>query len=195
MSLMTWFTVKIWSVIYNMLTIMLWIMNELLGRYVIQQPHWWLIWGVLVRTSVPWKTSPNTWQLSWKIIKNKTGQLTYISHRTPINQCFYCDFATLWKAFEFGKTSQENIYLFSKTVPYWHITFNIQLILSYQTISLFKGIVHLNTIFSYMKFNKIWNLNHPVYWNYLCWFSHTSILVYIVFCIINPIWQNASIDR
>ncbi len=27
----------------------------------------------------------------------------------------------------------------------------------------FKGIVHLNIIFSYMKFNKICNLDHPVY--------------------------------
>ncbi len=26
-----------------------------------------------------------------------------------------------------------------------------------------KGIVHLNIIFSYMKFNKICNLDHPVY--------------------------------
>ncbi len=28
---------------------------------------------------------------------------------------------------------------------------------------LFKGIVHLNIIFSYMKVNKICNLDHPVY--------------------------------
>ncbi len=27
----------------------------------------------------------------------------------------------------------------------------------------FKGIVHLNIIFSYMKVNKICNLDHPVY--------------------------------
>ncbi len=26
-----------------------------------------------------------------------------------------------------------------------------------------KGIVHLNIIFSYVKFNKICNLDHPVY--------------------------------
>ncbi len=26
-----------------------------------------------------------------------------------------------------------------------------------------KGMVHLNIIFSYMKFNKICNLDHPVY--------------------------------
>ncbi len=26
-----------------------------------------------------------------------------------------------------------------------------------------KGLVHLNIIFSYMKFNKICNLDHPVY--------------------------------
>ncbi len=26
-----------------------------------------------------------------------------------------------------------------------------------------EGEVHLNTIFSYMKFNKICNLNHPLY--------------------------------
>ncbi len=29
---------------------------------------------------------------------------------------------------------------------------------------LFKGIVHLNTIRLYMKFNQICNLNHPIYW-------------------------------
>ncbi len=28
---------------------------------------------------------------------------------------------------------------------------------------LLEGIVHLNIIFSYMKFNKICNLDHPVY--------------------------------
>ncbi len=49
---------------------------------------------------------------------------------------------------------------------------------------LLKGIVHLNIIFSYMKFNKICNLDHPVYWNYLCWFSATCISEYFVFCII-----------
>ncbi len=27
----------------------------------------------------------------------------------------------------------------------------------------FKGIAHLNIIFSYMKFNKICNLDHPVF--------------------------------
>ncbi len=27
----------------------------------------------------------------------------------------------------------------------------------------FKGIVHLNIIISYMRFNKIRNLDHPVY--------------------------------
>ncbi len=31
------------------------------------------------------------------------------------------------------------------------------------TLLVFKGIVHLNIIFSYMKDKKICNLNHPVY--------------------------------
>ncbi len=48
----------------------------------------------------------------------------------------------------------------------------------------FKGIVHLNIIFSYMKFNKICNLDQPVYQNYLCWFSATCISEHCVFCII-----------
>ncbi len=31
------------------------------------------------------------------------------------------------------------------------------------TESHFKGIIHLNTIFSFMKYNKICNLNHLLY--------------------------------
>ncbi len=31
------------------------------------------------------------------------------------------------------------------------------------SLNKFKGIVHLNIIFSYMKVNKICNLDHPVY--------------------------------
>ncbi len=34
---------------------------------------------------------------------------------------------------------------------------------SHLIYSMFKGIVHLNIIFSYMKVNKICNLDHPVY--------------------------------
>ncbi len=49
---------------------------------------------------------------------------------------------------------------------------------------LIKGIVHLNITFSYMKVNKICNLDHPVYYNYLCWFSATCISEHFVFCII-----------
>ncbi len=36
-----------------------------------------------------------------------------------------------------------------------------------------------------MKFNKICNLHHPVYLNYLCWFSATCISEHFIFCIIN----------
>ncbi len=43
-----------------------------------------------------------------------------------------------------------------------------------------KGTVHLNIIFSYMKFHNICNLDHP----YLCWFSATWISEHFVFCII-----------
>ncbi len=35
-------------------------------------------------------------------------------------------------------------------------------------VAIIKGIVHLNIIFSYMKVNKICNLDHPVYKIYLC---------------------------
>ncbi len=35
-----------------------------------------------------------------------------------------------------------------------------------------------------MKFNKICNLDHPVYSNYLCWFSATCISKHFVFSII-----------
>ncbi len=35
-----------------------------------------------------------------------------------------------------------------------------------------------------MKVNKIYNLDHPVYLNYLCWFSATYISEHFVFCII-----------
>ncbi len=45
-------------------------------------------------------------------------------------------------------------------------------------------IVHLNIIFSYMKFNKIFSLYHPVNWNYLCWFSATCTSEHFAFCII-----------
>ncbi len=44
--------------------------------------------------------------------------------------------------------------------------------------------VHINIIFSYMKFNQICNLDHPVYSNYLCWIFATCISEYFVFCII-----------
>ncbi len=55
----------------------------------------------------------------------------------------------------------------------------------YHTVTPYiKGIVHLNIIFSYMKVNKICNLDHPVYYNYLCWFSATFISKHFVFCII-----------
>ncbi len=36
-----------------------------------------------------------------------------------------------------------------------------------------------------MKFDKVYNFNHPVLLKiYLSWFSHTCILVHVVFCII-----------
>ncbi len=35
-----------------------------------------------------------------------------------------------------------------------------------------------------MKVNKICNLDHPVYKNYLCWFSATYISEHFIFCII-----------
>ncbi len=35
-----------------------------------------------------------------------------------------------------------------------------------------------------MNFNEICNLDHPVYYNYLCWFSATCISKHFVFCII-----------
>ncbi len=35
-----------------------------------------------------------------------------------------------------------------------------------------------------MKVNKICNFDHPVYYNYLCWFSATYISEHFVFCII-----------
>ncbi len=51
----------------------------------------------------------------------------------------------------------------------WHSTTHFK-ILHIENLSLhivwrrpFKGIVHLNIIFSYMKVNKIRNLDHPVY--------------------------------
>ncbi len=35
-----------------------------------------------------------------------------------------------------------------------------------------------------MKFNKICNLDHPVYYNYSCWLSATCISKHSVFCIV-----------
>ncbi len=35
-----------------------------------------------------------------------------------------------------------------------------------------------------MKFNQLYNLDHPVYKNYLCWFSAACISENFVFCII-----------
>ncbi len=49
---------------------------------------------------------------------------------------------------------------------------------------MFKGLENLNIIFSYIKVNKICNLDHPVYQNSLCWFSATCISEHSVFCII-----------
>ncbi len=46
---------------------------------------------------------------------------------------------------------------------------------------LIKEIVHLNIIFSYIKFNKICNLNHPVY---KLIYAGFLLHVYCVFCII-----------
>ncbi len=37
-----------------------------------------------------------------------------------------------------------------------------------------------------MKFNKICNLDHSVYYNYLCWFSTTCRSEHSVFYIITP---------
>ncbi len=53
----------------------------------------------------------------------------------------------------------------------WKMHSKVLLILIYlayfqdkvQSASVIKGIVHLNSIFPYMKFNKICNLDHPVY--------------------------------
>ncbi len=38
-----------------------------------------------------------------------------------------------------------------------------------------------------MKFTKVCNLDHPVYKNYLCWFSVTCISEHFVFCIITRV--------
>ncbi len=46
-----------------------------------------------------------------------------------------------------------------------------------------KGIVYLNTIFSYMTFNKICNLNHPVHWKlFMLDFSLMYIITLSMLC-------------
>ncbi len=50
----------------------------------------------------------------------------------------------------------------------------------YYYIDNVKGMVHLNTIFSYMKFNKICNYTTQYVENYLYWFSHTCISTFYI---------------
>ncbi len=40
---------------------------------------------------------------------------------------------------------------------------NLEILMTKYPKAKFKGIVHLNIIFSYIKFNEICNLDHPVY--------------------------------
>ncbi len=60
---------------------------------------------------------------------------------------------------------------------------NIKWIITVAKGLCFKGIVHLNTTFLYMKFNKIYNLNHPVYWKlfmlvFSCMYINTFCILY-----------------